>query len=650
MKGYKTHESFWADSKMYFKLFSRAFLVGLIIQLVVIVFGVDKIAKDVSQAHIVNTNIKLPSSVFWKYHFGVDFFGGISVEKEMLKYSLGYTKLPKKVYQILADKVSNNAYKNVAKNFKNLLFYSLFSYIATILYLGAFYISSKTEKIEKFVRGHDITPIDEFNKKLAKEAKKNPLSIIKIGNTHIPFEMESKHMLILGTSGSGKSVLLHQIIAQINERKFTKRTNEKCILYDLKGEFIEKQYNSKLDLIFSPFDKRSVQWNLFNEIEQYPDFDVIAEGLFATDDTKNKYFYDCAKDVFRAGLIFLKQEGRTTNRDIAEFFSKSTEEIVVDFMKLPPHEQTAIKHIDKSDSTTSANIMSLLLERNHFLKYLTDMDGTFSFRKFIRDQALDANGQYIPKPNLFILNVDQYKSIFKPVMTLIINTMIQQTLSLPDDISRRIFFIIDELGSLFRLDSVIDLITVGRSKGASLICANQDLGRIEEAYGRANLKTFYNNFNTNFTFRIREPETAEFLSKAIGEKQIIKVNESRQVSPSDIGDRKSWAEQEKTERLVIPTEFQTLPDLTAIVNIANFGVSKIEVPRIFYKKRYEGFIMKDFPNIGQPEFSESSNANIKEDEPEIISNNVEMPKDDTSKSDVNISSIRSITEALLRDN
>ena len=184
------------------------------------------------------------------------------------------------------------------------------------------------------------------------------------------------------------------------------------------------------------------------------------------------------------------------------------------------------------------------------------------------------------------MNVEQYETIFKPLMTLAIDTMIRETLSLPDDLNRRIFFIIDELGTLYRMNSILKLETVGRSKGACLMCANQDLGRIEEQYGRANLKSFFNNFNTNITFRIREPETAEFVSKAIGEQQLIKMMQSRQMSPSEIGDRKSFSEQQKMERLIIPTEFQTQDDLHAIINIANFGISHIVIPQLFYKERH----------------------------------------------------------------
>ena len=223
-----------------------------------------------------------------------------------------------------------------------------------------------------------------------------------------------------------------------------------------------------------------------------------------------------------------------------------------------------------------------------------DLDGEFSFRRYIREQQ---NAKY--QRNLFILNIEQYSTIFKPLMTLCLDMMIRETLSLPDHLNRRIWFVIDELGTLYRMDSIIKLETVGRSKGGCLICANQDLGRIEELYGRANLKSFFNNFNTNFTFRIREPETAEFLSKAIGDQQLIKTSHSRQMSPSDLGDRRSENEQEKTERLIMPVEFQGLKNFEAILNIAGFGVSQITIPQKFYAERNPNFVLREFQALGE---------------------------------------------------
>jgi hypothetical protein len=71
---------------------------------------------------------------------------------------------------------------------------------------------------------------------------------------------------------------------------------------------------------------------------------------------------------------------------------------------------------------------------------------------------------------------------------------------------------------------------------------------------------------------------------------------SRQMSPSEIGDRKSFSEQEKTERLVMPSEFAALQKFEAIIKISNYGVAKLTVPKVFYKERHQPFIEREYTN------------------------------------------------------
>lgn len=597
MKGYQTHETFWADYQMYCKMFFRACFLGLLLQIAFLAVAIYGMRADLNNIYISGTNIKMPFTIVLKYctgysglRSGVD----MPVESQLQPYARNHTKMPVAIYREFVDWLTDDTYKELQEMLMNRFKYSFLVYLLTAIYLVYFINTSRGLEGKKILRGAQLTPLKVLNERLAKEALKNPLSCLQIGDTILPYEMESKHILVLGSAGSGKGVLLNQLVAQITARKKRNQTRERCVFYDLKGEFVSKQYDPQRDYIFSPFDARSLGWNIFNELDLPPDYDVISKSLFLAPDTKDEYWYNCAKDVFRTGLVYLKKNNTTRNIDLWEFFSSSIEVITAAFNTLPIVERGALKHIDKADSPTSATIISILQERIGFFRYLVDIDGDFSFRKFIREQSAHHGGQFISQPNLYILNIEQYETIFKPLMTLAIDTMIRETLSLPDDLNRRIFFIIDELGTLYRMNSILKLETVGRSKGACLICANQDLGRIEDQYGKANLKSFFNNFNTNFTFRIREPETADFLSKAIGEQHLLTTMQSRQMSPNDIGDRKSFSEQEKMERLIIPTEFQEQNDLEAIINIANFGIAHITIPPIFYKERYQNFIMRTF--------------------------------------------------------
>ena len=152
----------------------------------------------------------------------------------------------------------------------------------------------------------------------------------------------------------------------------------------------------------------------------------------------------------------------------------------------------------------------------------------------------------------------------------------------------------DEFGSLAKMPCIFDFLTMGRSKGGFLVLANQDLGSVSNIYGSDQKETFFNNFNVHLIFRLNDPTTAEFLSKAFGEREVIKKFQSSQFSPSDLGDRFSMSEQEKLEKIILPTEFQSLPDFHAYLKIANYGLTRMETPQKFLPVVNDEFVARDF--------------------------------------------------------
>lgn len=594
MRGYEAHESFWTNLRLYLAMIWRAVMLGLALQILFLGYSVYE--TDVREIYTLE-GYKLPLSVAWKYYTGISVFGkNMRIEDALLPYAKGWTELSWQWYRVVADTATNQAYAEIGQDIQTACYLSFGGYSVSVIYLLVFWTYARRQQEEKFIRGAQLIPFTFFCRRLLRAAKPGERSL-HVAEALIPQEMETKHMLILGSSGSGKSVLLNQIMVQIMARK------DRCVIYDPKGEFVSKLYRPEAgDTIFSIFDQRSVGWNVFNEISSQPDYDIISRSLFAPPDSRDTYWYTCAADVFRTGLVYLRMQGKTKNSEMWDFFSQTLPDMLNAFRTLPIEEQGAIKHIDKVESPASASIISIVQERLQAFRYLRDMDGDFSFTQYVREG----------KGNIFLLNHEKTRTLMKPLLSLAVEIMSREVLSLPDDVDRRIFFILDEIGTLNRMDSLLTLETVGRSKGGCIICANQDLGRLEEVYGRANLKSFFNNFNTKFIFRVTEPETADFLSRSIGEKQVVRTSESRQMAPRDVGDRKSMSEQEKTERILMPSELQQLPDLEAVISVSGYGVSQLMIPRKFYEKRHPPFVPRDFGDYApaQLEDSKEKKANV----------------------------------------
>jgi hypothetical protein len=97
---------------------------------------------------------------------------------------------------------------------------------------------------------------------------------LHIATVPIPPQFECRHFALLGTTGSGKTTVLRQMLDAIESR------GEPALVYDTSGEFIAHYYRPERgDVILNPFDARSAYWSPFGEIAHPADADRIAHHL-----------------------------------------------------------------------------------------------------------------------------------------------------------------------------------------------------------------------------------------------------------------------------------------------------------------------------------------------------------------------------------
>lgn len=485
-------------------------------------------------------------------------------------------------YSVQADMLYSYVSQHILPNI-NLIYKVKIGFALSFLsYFFIYFIVKEFKKVsekyneKEYTRGAKLISNKEFNKSIRKKSPDIP-----IGDIKLPKEFEIQHVFFIGSPGAGKTVFVSQVLERVFQR------DERCLIYDNKGDFIAKFYQPGRDIIFNPLDERCVGWNVFNEIKTEYDIDAVATSLIPPATGDSVFWNDAARDVFSGILIYLYQQKRTTNADIWKTVTLDIKELS-NILKMTPGAERGYVYIQDGSSKQAISIHSVLMQYAKSFSYL-NIDGDFSIAKWIQK----------PTGNIYVPNYANTKDTLKPILSLFVDLIGRQLLSLSDDFNRRIFIFIDEFGTLQRLSTIKSLLTLGRSKGASVWIGIQDIGQIEAIYGKSSRQTIVNACGTSLIFRVNDPTEAQYLSEKIGN-VILKVpQENFSMGVEDLRDGFGVTKSEKTEPLIMPSEIQSLNNLEAIIKFVGNSITKIK------------FIHKPFENKN-PSFIENTSYRLEE--------------------------------------
>ena len=121
-----------------------------------------------------------------------------------------------------------------------------------------------------------------------------------------------------GTTGSGKTVLISDIVEQIRRR------GERCVIYDKMGSYTRSFFDPERDVLLNPLDARAPRWSPFFEARSPRDFDMMAAALIPQQkDTVDPFWVTAARQLFSNGAGVLWQKGETGNRVLVEHLLKT---------------------------------------------------------------------------------------------------------------------------------------------------------------------------------------------------------------------------------------------------------------------------------------------------------------------------------------
>ena len=333
---------------------------------------------------------------------------------------------------------------------------------------------------------------------------------LSIGSVPLPNRLETRHMAMIGTTGSGKTTALRQILDGIEAR------GEAALVYDTSGEFVAHYYNPERgDIILNPFDARCAYWSPFDEIAHPADGDRIAHQLITeTGQNDRDVWLETSRILVANMLRALWHEGKCSLQDLLNALQTRTKDDLKTWLGNSSSARTFAEDADRA----TGSVLFMLAKAANLIQFLR-VDGSgdpFAFRDFIN--GLDKrSGQ---KPWIFVPRKEDYFEASKPLLACWLECAASAVLGLTPSPDRRIWFILDELADLPRVDNMARLLPEGRKFGAAVVLTFQALGQMQHRYGPQIAESMLGCCNTKLFLQTIDSETRVWASQTIGECEV----------------------------------------------------------------------------------------------------------------------------------
>jgi type IV secretory pathway TraG/TraD family ATPase VirD4 len=419
---------------------------------------------------------------------------------------------------------------------------------------------------KRFLRGTRMISQRSLQKLTAESGKAQVL----VAGTPIPTWLETLHLLVAGATGTGKTVGIAQIIETLLRR------GDRAIIVDPNGAFLSRFYFPG-DIVLNPFDKRSEAWSIFNELRDEYDFkryalSVVPEGL--TDEAEEWNGY--ARLLFQAATKKMAQRGNTTVVHLIKLLTAESEDTLKEFLADTEAEGL---FVGAKEALSSARfILAKYLDPHRYLKDA----GKFSIRRWLEDER---------GGNLYITWREDMLEALKPLVSTWVDILCTSILSLPESPDRRLWTVIDELDSLQKLPSLEDALTKGRKHGLRIVAGIQSTAQLERTNGEKDATVLRSCFRSILVLGggRSDSKTAEDLSKSLGEHEVER--ETQGESSNDRGGSRSRTTRIERERVVMPSEIQSLPELTGYLGFAgDLPIARVELVPRHYPMRHPAIV------------------------------------------------------------
>ena len=405
-----------------------------------------------------------------------------------------------------------------------------------------------------------------------------------IGEMPLVKDMETRHFLITGSTGSGKTNLIHNLLPQVEHRA------QPAIIIDQTGEMIAKYYDQKRgDIIFNPFDERAKAWDFWTDCSKARCLEKFADTLIGFNSRKNNrnaadFWEEAAQSIFVEVVSYLQKHQQYSLQELRKIICQSDHKGLRRMLQ----DTDCIQYFTKDNAKAASSIMSVLMTNIKPLRFLRDKSdaGSFSVQEYIKKIDEGFGGW------LFLASEPSTRELTISLNAALSELAIANLMRHDSPRNRRIWFIMDELAAFGRFPSLAKLMQEGRKYGTCVVAGLQSSSQLFAHYGSGEASNLFALFKTKFAFQSDDPMMGKLYSSICGSETVTRQQKNTSFGANTFRDGISYNEQQQEKPLVKLDDFASLGvgECYTLLPIPEVRLSKMQTPEAKRKDKNPGFV------------------------------------------------------------
>lgn len=397
---------------------------------------------------------------------------------------------------------------------------------------------------------------------------------LRWGSVYLPFSAATQHFLAVGTTGSGKSLVQRRLMRDVLPA-IHPGTDARALIFDAKNDIVPFLAHIGVRCpVYSlnPFEARNefpcaTAWDIASDVTSPARAMNLAACLIPQEGGgTNRYFTDAARQVVAAlAESFIRHSPRSWT--FADFVFATLSARHLEELLVRDDDGKQVFENFFGDDRTGYQVFTTIASRMNYYRPVAALwqraACSLSIRRWLEEEAIVLLG----------MNATAQVAL-NAINEVIFRILVEEIDNQSDSSSRRTWIWVDEArlsGPILRGPLLPYLAVKGRSRGACLVLAFQDIEGFREAAGPRIANEIIAQCSHKALLRLESEESAQWASRLLGQYETLDIMHSRSSAWLKAGENRS--EQLARRDAVLASEFYDIPVTTAKNGLSGYFVS-----------------------------------------------------------------------------